>query len=747
MESQKLQSLIKNLPHKPGVYKFKNKDSRIIYVGKAKNLAKRVRSYFRKQAGRPKRTEKLIEAISDFEWTVVETELEALFLETNLIKELRPKYNVLMKDDKNYVYIKLTKNEDFPRIKLVRRVSKDGARYFGPKTSAGQVKKTLILLQKLFNYRSCDLGIEWKNTDPASVKITKKNIAYPCLDYHIKRCKGPCIAEITPEEYGKNISQIEAFLEGNTSEIENSIKESMGEAVKNKNFEKAAKLRDRLLSIEEMMRKQIVTAPDQKSMDVISFTLEEGKAYFALFQVRTGKLIGQENFIANAHGYDEGDEQQATDVIESFLKHYYERAQEVPGKVLLPNMGENKEIFESYLTEKRTTKVSILQGRSGRNKELLELATKNALSFQKQHKARWAGFESKTEEGLEELKNVLKLSKIPKRIECYDISHLGGTDTVASMVVFENGKPKKSDYRKFHLKSIAKGEIDDFKSMNEILLRRLRYLKSLDEGLELKKARKKDAQFICEKLGKNPEELDASTFLVLLEKGECKKVFEYKLGQSSKVFLKNSELNQNIEDYLREIFKKTKAQRLYLKTENKEKFLKIGFKEVRVCPQEFSQNNENGVLLALDKNSLTDKSFQSKPDLLVIDGGKGQLNSAKKAMDKLGLKLNMISLAKREEEVFVPGKSLPLLLPKENPGNKILQQARNEAHRFAISFQKKTRKKHLTASALDKIEGVGEKIKMKLLNKYGSLEQIKVASKEELEALIGKKLTEKIRKL
>lgn len=682
---------------------MKDKDGRIIYVGKAKDLSKRVRSYFQDQKKHPIRTQKMVENVVDLEWIEVGSDLEALFLETNLIKELRPKYNVLMKDDKNFVYIKITKNEDYPRIEIVRRVEKDGARYFGPKTAAHTVKKTLMLLQKLFMYRSCDLGIQWNGGE---TKITHKTIAYPCLDYHIKRCAAPCIGKISPEEYAKSIQRIEYFLDGKTTEIEDSLKAQMAEAVAKKEYEKAGFVRDKLLALQGLFHEQIVTSPDHQNSDVFGFVLEGGKAFFNLFMLRDGKLINQENFIADAGGFEPGEEAQAQEIVESFLTQYYEKAMEIPAQILLPLEIEEADFFENWLSNQSSRAVKLIVPQRGKKHKLLELAEKNARSFQKQNKARWEHMEPNAEEVLNELAQHLSLPKIPKRMECYDISHLGGSDTVASMVVFENGVAKKSDYRKFHLRTIEDGEIDDFKSMSEILLRRLRYLSRGPKGIELRKAAKthqpelkrllKEWRGDAEIHGSLEEYFVASKNkkalgLVRLLKGkETSFLLKslYVTPKSRKLGLANALLRYALE--------KNKAKRVYVSCipEMKTFYEHFGFEVVKKFPEEFSEDLKP-LLMAYDPSKYFDPSFRAKPDLIVIDGGKGQLSAALKSRDALGVTIPMIGLAKREEDVFVEGKSFPLLIPKDSQALYLLRRIRDEAHRFAITFQRGTRKKYL----------------------------------------------------
>lgn len=762
MSKAVLESLISKLPHTPGVYKMKDKEGRILYVGKAKDLSKRVRSYFRKGL-RAIRTEKMLSQIVDLEWTEVESDLEALFLETNLIKEFHPKYNVLMKDDKNYVYIKITR-ENFPRILVVRRVERDGARYFGPKTSAHAVKKTLTLLQKLFMYRSCDLGIEWKS---GSAQVTKKTMAYPCLDYHIKRCAGPCISKISPEEYKKSIDQIELFLEGKTGEIERSLQSQMELCVQRKEFEKAARIRDKLLRLKSLFVEQVVTEPNHENMDVLGFVLEGAQAFFTLFLVRDGKLVNQENFMADSGGFEAGEEVLAGEVVESFLSDYYSRATEIPPKILLPLPLEESDFFETWLLNQAGHRVALLVPERGKKHKLILLAEKNARSFQKQQRARWQSSEPSYQEVLKELANNLTLAKVPKRMECYDISHLAGTDTVASMVVFEQGCAKKGDYRKFHLRRLAKGKIDDFKSMEEILYRRLSYLVSAPRGFQIRKAAKIHQGGIryLFKEWKDLETMEGnlSEFFVTLKQKKvvgmiCLIPGPQKSFLLRSLYVDSKNRGKGLSRYLlRYATQKLKAKRIYLSCPNDRKafYEKLGFQAIKTMPEVFQKELNLDEFLkshlpsdvnfyAYDPVKQLDSSFQAKPDLIVVDGGKGQLSSALKSRNLLGLKIPMIALAKREEDVFTEGKAFPVILPKDSPALYLLQRIRDEAHRFAISFQRSTRKKDLTSSALDAISGIGKATKMKLLQHFGSVEQIKQASEEEVAEVVGAKSAQEI---
>jgi len=481
-----LKSIVSRIPHSSGVYRFLDKDGTIIYVGKAVDLKKRVSSYFAKKKNAPMRLQKLVEKTVDLEYTVVDSELEALILETNLIKSYRPRYNILMKDDKSYVYLKITVNETYPRVMITRRVEKDGARYFGPRSSSSELRRILEALKRVFPYRHCQLFIQFKG------KLVRN------VEDHIKRCFGVCSRKADPKEYREVINQVISFFEGKTEAIESSIKEEMALAAGNRNFELAAKLRDRLLAIEKLMDPQRVSAPDHASRDVIGLAVEGGSAYVTLFMFRDGKLINQENFILNAVdvGTDElnGAELENSEILAAFVQQYYERATDFPKEVLVPELIENASLLEDWVDSMVDHKLNFLYPKRGKNVGLIDLANDNAKRFAKQSQLKWqAGQGLDIDSALDGLKKILKLPKLPNRIECYDISHLGGTDTVGSMVVFEKGLPKKSDYRHFKLRTVQE-KIDDYKAMGEVLDRRFRYL--VTQPSYMRKPKKKELEKI-----------------------------------------------------------------------------------------------------------------------------------------------------------------------------------------------------------------------------------------------------------
>ena len=721
MTDKKSLNFIKNLPKSPGVYKMKNKEGTVIYIGKAKSLRERVQSYFRKDYEHSTRTRKLVENTADIEFIETGTELEALLLENNLIKELHPRYNILMKDDKSYVYIKIDMNEDFPRIGVVREktLEKEGlkphsVKYFGPKLASSKVYETLRILKKLFPFRHCSLDIKWQNSQGKdSVEVTHRTIDYPCLDYSIKRCPGPCIGAISQVEYKKVVQQIIDFLSGKTDELEKSLKEQMMEAAEKKLFEKAARLRDKLTLIQGITEKQRITDLERQDTDVINFITDQDKVYFNVFMIRGGKLIGQENFILNALeiGKNANEEDFRKEALESFLPQYYEKAADIPKEILIPEESEHKQSLEMWLKEKTNEKVIILNPRRGEKNHLLELSLKNAESFSKQYRLKWLADEQKSG-ALKRLTEILNLPKLPKRIEGFDISHLGGKETVGSMVVFENGIPKNEHYRHFKLRTI-KEKPDDYASMEEVLIRRLKYLNK-SVSTRIKKASKKDIPLI-QKWGREMK------WKELYKKPDWQNFFMLRVKQENAGMIRFLELQKGIfaaeAMYIEKKYRgqklsyvllnklidkiKDKKVRIYISAEKHliNHYLEYGFIEVKEAPAIFEKRNSkweklDGVdykILAYykEKKRALDPSFTSKPDLIVVDGGKGQLSTALLVLQQLKLEIPIIALAKQFEEIYTPKEKAPILLEEGDEALKLLQRIRDESHRFAITFQRK----------------------------------------------------------
>lgn len=724
---------MKNLPETPGVYKMKDQKSQVIYVGKAKNLRKRVQTYFRPEYEHSSRTRKLLEQTVDIEYTETDSELEALLLETNLIKELRPRYNILMKDDKSYVYIKVDLTEDFPRIRVVRERElmktgrKPGVKYFGPKLASSKVYETLRILKKLFPFRHCNLDIKWR--DKKRVDVTNRVIDYPCLDYFIKRCPGPCISAIAPIEYKKIIQQILDFLSGKSEDLEHSLKAQMAEAASQKLFEKAGRIRDKLFALQEITERQKITDPERKDTDIINFVTDLGHVYFNVFMIRGGKLMNQENFTLDALELSQtkslADEVAPSgrnnrlallrlgldeEILESFLAQYYEKASDIPKEILVPTELSSKETLEDWLAKERGNTVSILYPKKGEKNKLLELSLKNAGSFAKQYRIKWLA-EQRGETALARLAEVLNMKDKPlKRIEGFDISHLGGNETVGSMVVFENGAPKSSDYRHFKIRTVS-GKPDDYRCMEEVLMRRLKYLASKKADFTFRKPSKKLFAQIEKIIDSEPARLESGdlhdkTFISLLkDKNLIGFVRLIPISETSaeikSLWIDQKHRGQKLGfELLRRIIEKSKFKKfyVYVKNEIEAYYAEFGFQTVKEIPKIMAEKiaetarkcREEGILMVMEKKRMAydDPSFSAKPNLIVIDGGKGQLSTALLALKRLKLEIPVIALAKRLEEIFLPNEKAPLLLEEGDEALKLLQRIRNESHRFAITFQR-----------------------------------------------------------
>ncbi len=460
--ADQIQPILNTLPVKPGCYIMKDSYGKIIYVGKAINLRSRVRSYFHESADHHPRTRQMVQKIADIEWIVVGSELEALILEMNLIKKHRPYYNIRLKDDKRYPYIKVHWQEDYPKVTVTRRMIKDGARYFGPYTSVWAVHQTLDVLRKIFPYLTCDRQITGQDS-------------HACLYFDIKLCTGPCIGEVNKTNYRLMIDDLCQFLEGNTDSIVSRLKTDMLSEAEKLKFEKAAAIRNQIQAIDQIVEKQKVISSDQTDSDVIAMARQDGEACIQIFFVRKGKLIGREYFILE--GAEEAEDHK---IIEEFLKQFYAEAANIPSEVLLPNEIEEANIIRQWLNTKRGgDKFELLVPHAGEPNELLEMAKENAVETLKALRSQWQADTNRQSEALSQLQTVFNLKEPPNRIECYDISNTQGTSSVGSMVVFTQGVPNKKLYRKFNIKSVEGP--DDFASMEEVLNRRFRRWKAAQE--------------------------------------------------------------------------------------------------------------------------------------------------------------------------------------------------------------------------------------------------------------------------
>jgi excinuclease ABC subunit C len=607
-----LQGILDTLPEKPGCYLMKNAQGHIIYVGKAVNLRARVRSYFHATAQEDPKTHKLVQEIADIEWIVVGSELEALILEMNLIKRHRPRFNVRLKDDKRFPYIKVHWADPFPKVTVTRQMVNDGSRYFGPYTSVWAVHQTLDLLRKIFPYLTCNRDITGQDSRA-------------CLYYDIKLCTAPCIGAISQADYRQVIDDLCKFLEGRTEPVVQRLNAAMEQAAESLQYEKAATIRDQLQAIDRVVERQKVVSSDQTDSDVIAMARADGEACVQVFFIRSGKMIGREYFML------EGTEEEADEeVLAEFVKQFYAQAAFVPHKVLLPEELEEAQIIGQWLRERKSgQKVEITVPHQELNKSLVDMAAENAVETLNALRTRWEADKNRQTVALSELQEALDLPEPPNRIECYDISTTQGVASVGSMVVFEQGTPNKKLYRRFNIKTVL-GQ-DDFASMEEVLNRRFRRWKAAHEA-------ETGTGSAAEKIGKKP-----------------------------------------------------------------------------------------------------DPAFSILPDLLLVDGGKGQLSRAVAVLEAYNLmdRVPVAGLAKSEEELFVPRQHESIFLERHSQGLYLVQRIRDEAHRFAITAHRKRRSKQGLASRLEVIPGVGPARRKALLNAFGSIEGIKEAPAEKIAEIKG----------
>jgi excinuclease ABC subunit C len=608
MISSLIKDLLNQLPKSPGVYLMRNARGNILYVGKAINLHNRVRSYFSAPSKLTPKTRVMVEQINDFEYFVVPSEQEALILELNLIKRYWPPYNVLLKDDKTFPYLKIKLNEPWPRLHITRRIDNDGSHYFGPFASINSLRQTLDVLKRVFPLRSCTLAIE-----------TGKNVR-PCLKYHLGYCLAPCAGKTSRSEYDKVLAHLILFLEGKHESVIHSIKQKMEAASESLDFERAVRFRDQLQAVQKVVEAQNIAMKVKGEQDVISFAAERDQACVQIFMIRHGKLIGRESFTLKGTENEEPEQ-----IMTSFVKQFYNASPYIPRLLLLQYSVEDKETILKWLSErsKRTVRLEVPQ--RGRKKQLVDSVAENARQGLEQLKIKQMAVPGTLTEALSEIQKELHLPRIPARIEGYDISNIQGTDAVGSMVVFEDGKPRTSHYRRFKIKTVEGA--NDYAMLQETLQRRF-------------------------KRGISKEKADSSSTWAIL------------------------------------------------------------------------------------------------PDLVLIDGGKGQLNAARDVLNEIGIdSVSLVSIAKENEELFIPGQNQPVVLPKSSPGLKLIQRLRDEAHRFAISYFQKLHKKRVFTSVLDEVTGVGPKKKKALIKQFGTVQGIRQASIEELASLkgINRSLAQKIK--
>ncbi len=589
---------LKKLPAKPGVYLMHDERDQIIYVGKAISLKNRVRQYFQASRNKGAKIEQMVTHIRRFEYIVTDSELEALVLECNLIKEHRPKYNTMLMDDKGYPFIKVTTNESYPRIMLARTMKKDKAKYFGPYTSATAVKDTIDLIRKLYQIRSCNRNL------PRDIGKER-----PCLNYHIKQCKAPCQQYISEEEYRKSINEAIHFLNGHYDGILKELEQKMQEASSNMEFERAIEYRELLGSVRQIAQKQKITDQSGEDRDILAVANDAEDAVIQVFFIRGGRLIGRDHFFLRSAAEDT-----KSKVLESFIKQFYAGTPFIPSELMLQEEIEEQELLEQWLSKKKEQKVHIRVPKKGEKEKLVELARTNAELVLNTDKERLKREEGRTIGAVKEIEKLLGLSGIV-RMEAFDISNTSGFASVGSMIVYEKGKPKRNDYRKFKIKSVQGP--DDYASMEEVLTRRFRHgLKEMEEGEEL-------------------------------------------------------------------------------------------------------------------------GSFRAFPDLILMDGGKGQVNVALEVLEKLNLQIPVCGMVKddshRTRGLYYNNEEIPI--DRDSEGFKLITRIQDEAHRFAIEFHRRLRSQSQVHSILDEIQGIGPTRRKALMKHYTSIEEIKNASVEELKSL------------
>ncbi len=590
---KKMKAQLKELPSRPGVYMFKDSGGEVIYVGKAKSLRSRLRSYFNGSSRRYK-SRLLQEEAADFDYLITENEVEAYILEANLIKKHGPRYNVQLKDDKTYPYIKITAQEEFPRIKKTRIIKEDGARYFGPYADVEAVYRVMGTVKDLFKLRRCS----------GEIGDARSGGDGPCLNYHIDKCAAPCTGEVDSGEYGKKIESICSFLAGRESGLLALVEEQMRRAAEEKQFEEAADFRDGLRALKKLSRRQKVASGRQHNLDAAALVISEEKklACVQMLFVRNGRLVGQDYVLLQ-----ETDLRDSKEAMSSFLQQYYAGSVDIPPEIIVTPEPAERDVIKAGLSRERGSKLNLKKPEQGDKKELLSMAGENAQENLKRAEIKRKYQEEQSARELAELRDRLNMKKLPHYIEGFDISNLRSEAAAAAMVVFKGGSPAKDMYRRFKIKDV-KGQ-DDYAMLQEVLNRR--YSRLLEEDREL-------------------------------------------------------------------------------------------------------------------------------PDLILIDGGKGQLSSAREILNELGLNnLKIISLAKKREEIFIPSEEDPLRISRRSPALKLLQRIRNEAHRFAVNYHRKLRSRRLTESMLDQISGVGPELRRSLLQHFGSLGEVRNATREQLQEVSG----------
>jgi excinuclease ABC subunit C len=755
---------------KPGVYRWLDKDGTIIYVGKAKNLRNRLKSYVMTNAAKDQGPWKqsMYQQLADLDVTVTNSELEALMLETNLIKQHRPKYNVLMKDDKNYVYVRVSLQDPYPRLEIIRKMEKDGAKYFGPFLSPYEVRKTLDMLHDFFMWRSCKPSLDALNKETADREaVFNTGKLKPCLDSQIGQCNGLCAGIVSQKDYRRRINEVIQFFKGDYDPVITRGRELMKVVASQRKFERAASIRDTLKMVEHMKARQLVSDTSGDDVDVVGVALLSGKAHVEVMQKRAGKLIGEHHISLMGNAESTGE------VLAQFLPQYYEGVVDIPESVLIGESFEDIDAFTEFLSQKRGKKVTVRVPERGIKSQLLQLAETNAHEKAKQAEASWESEQRNLDTAMSELVKHLGLEQEPTRIEGYDISHSGGTETVGSMVVFINGKPRNDQYRSFTIHTLASGVIDDYRSLKEVLSRRLRHIaggwKMEEEqweknGITVSKAKKIEGPLIADILERHfgdqgleisdqkveeaepeKEEIPYAQFMVARHESEVIGFVQLHEHEGKTVELRSLWIDEQFQGsklgqfLCRAILRTVKKGKVYacVPAEYEQYYASLGFRHVLKNPKAFEQCKDRLVFVYDSVQQKADASLGSPPNLLVIDGGKGQLSTVHDVLKQFDLHIPVIGLAKREEEVFVPGKSDPIIFPKDSQAKFMLMRLRDEAHRFANYQRKKKISKHSIQSQLDTITGLGPESKQKLLATFGDVDSIRRQSDESLRTVIN----------
>jgi excinuclease ABC subunit C len=669
------------LPQRPGVYIMRNEKGDVIYVGKAASLRNRVRNYFGAPHSLEPKTLALVHQVADFEYIVTQNAQEALHLEATLVKRHQPFFNVRLKDDKHYPYLRIDVQNPWPRVEIARRVHNDGARYFGPYASASSVRTTLGIVKKLFPWRSCTKVIT--GTDPR-----------PCLDYFIHRCIAPCTAYCTKEEYDEVIDQTLLFLEGKTGEVVKSLRRHMEDASEALNFERAALFRDQIKAVENVAEKQFVERIRPTDEDVFGLARDPAEACVQVFFIRGTQMVGRDFFTL-----DGVKDEEDADVLGSFLKQFYESAVYVPKTVVVPFAVAESGLIAEWLSERRGSKVAVQVAQRGVRRRMVEMASENARESLDMLRVRWMADTDKRDQALAQLQEELDLPAYPRRIECYDNSNIQGTSPVASMVVFIDGKPRNAEYRRFKIRTVVGA--NDFASMAEVLGRRFkRWENTGPDGGQVAFVEGSQAAYEAVEAG------GAS--------GDNTMPFGEASVAAGGFAAASSSSYDGYDDEERE---DEAPLALWLS----------GGEPVQLAAEEEGSLDDEALL-----------GWGALPDLVIVDGGKGQLSAALDVMRNLGLQhVPVAGLAKQNEELFVQDQSEPVVLPRTSQALYLVQRIRDEAHRFAITYHRKVRSRTGMESALDSVPGIGPKRKRALLRKFGSLKNIREAQVEEIASTVG----------